>query len=265
MELLMSELRQRLPKEILVPVAALSLASCVCIMLVGGRAFFTGWMKYFFLLWNLFLAWPPLLFAVLAAGRFRQTVSGQRLSGWFWGWSFLWLLFLPNTAYIFTDLMHLQDRRFFNFWLDLAVILSCALTGLILGFVSWFLMQTMVARRYGRAVGWGFVAVTAVLSSFGIYLGRFLRFNSWDVFAQPTRLYQGISSFTSAQPHHLAFFVLFAVFLFVTYLMLYALTWLSSIRLMEETPAAPGSAPAVLPEHGEPTGGQKAADGAVET
>ncbi|MCO5053469.1 MAG: DUF1361 domain-containing protein [Verrucomicrobiae bacterium] len=226
----MSELKGVLPKEIFAPLAALLLASAVCGVFVVVRVLLTGWINYLFLIWNLFLAWLPLVFAVLAQNQFRKMTATEKPSIRFWAWAVLWLLFLPNASYIFTDLVHLQDRRFFNFWLDLTVILSCALTGLILGFVALFLMQSVVTRRYGSWIGWGFVAISTGLSSFGIYLGRFLRFNSWDVIAKPHRLYHGISSFPLGQPQHLAFFGLFAVFLFLTYLMLYALTRLPSPR-----------------------------------
>jgi uncharacterized membrane protein len=190
------------------PLVALIFASLVSVGLVVARAAFTGNVRYSFLIWNLFLAWLPLVFALLANDCFRRTAPATRPGGKFWIFSGLWLLFLPNAYYIFTDLIHLTNRYHFNFWVDLTVILSCALTGLVLGFVSVLLLQSLVAQRYGRLVSWGFVMAIVGLSSFGIYLGRFLRFNSWDVVAKPGQLYQGISAFATGQgePHHFAFF-----------------------------------------------------------
>jgi uncharacterized membrane protein len=232
-------------RETLAPMAALIFASLVSVGLVMARAAFTGNIRYSFLVWNLFLAWLPLVFAVLARDCFRRDGAAERLGGKFWGLSAFWLLFLPNSYYIFTDLIHLTNRYHFNFWVDLTVILSCALTGLVLGFVSLFLMQAIVVRRRGRVVGWIFVAASAGLSSFGIYLGRFLRFNSWDVLAQPGKLYQGISSFATGQgePHHFAFLALFALFLFIAYVMLYALTHLPAGMQFAAAPATPTAAP----------------------
>ncbi|MGC3958758.1 MAG: DUF1361 domain-containing protein [Verrucomicrobiota bacterium] len=224
----MNVLKLLFRRETLAPMAALGLASAVSVGIVLLRVLFTKNLYYSFLIWNLFLAWLPLVFALLVRDTFQRTEAQTNRGGKFWLFSALWLLFLPNAYYIFTDLIHLTNRFHFNFWVDLTVILSCALTGLVLGFVSLFLMQSIVIQRRGLLMGWGFVAAIAGLSSFGIYLGRFLRLNSWDIVAKPGKLYEGISSFAmgQGQPHHFAFLALFAVFLFVGYVMLYALTHL---------------------------------------
>jgi len=223
-------------RETLAPVAAMIFASTVCVALVIARVAWTGRFNYSFLAWNLFLAWLPLVFALLAQESYR---AGEK-PGWrFLGFSAAWLLFFPNAPYIFTDLTHLTSRYFPHFWVDLAVILSCAFTGLVLGFVSLYLMHSVVTRMFGRVAGWLFVAGAAGLCSFGIYLGRFLRFNSWDVIAKPAKLYHGISSVASgehAHQGHFAFLALFATFLFIAYVMLYALTHLPRhLHLTTET------------------------------
>ncbi len=113
------------------------------------------------------------------------------------------------------------------------LILSCALTGLVLGFVSLYLMQGIVKRMAGGTVSWLFVAAIAGLSGFGVWLGRFLRFNSWDVLFKPAKLYHdiGFGAVNSLRPRaSVAFAALFATFVFITYLMLYALTHLRHIQ-----------------------------------
>jgi uncharacterized membrane protein len=90
-------------------------------------------------------------------------------------------------------------------------------------------MQSVVEQMLGRAASWLFIAVVAALSGFGIYLGRFMRFNSWDVVFKPREVYHGIGSWVAdpfAHSHSLAFPLLFGTFVFITYLMLYALTHL---------------------------------------
>jgi len=222
----MQILKLMFKRETFMPVAALTFASATCFALVVARIVWTGNIRYTFLVWNVFLAWLPLMFAILAEDHFQE---GKR-PGWrLLGMSAAWLLFFPNAPYIFTDLVHLTNRFFPHFWVDLTIVLSCAFTGLILGFVSLYLMQSIVTRMLGRVAGWAFVAAAAGLGSFGIYLGRFLRFNSWDVIAKPGKLVESISSVATGQtgqPHQFAFLALFATFLFIAYVMLYALTHL---------------------------------------
>jgi uncharacterized membrane protein len=168
---------------------------------------------------------------VLACERFEKASARD--------WRFLsfgaaWLLFFPNAPYIFTDLMHLMWRFSEHFWLDLVLVLLFALTGLVLGFLSLYLMQSVVKNMYGAAASWIFVAGVACLSSFGVYLGRFLRFNSWDVVFKPYEFYDKLGTWASqpyGKPGTIAFLALFSTFSFISYLMLYALTHLQ--------PAAP--------------------------
>jgi uncharacterized membrane protein len=208
------------------PMLALVFASGLSVALVLARVAWTGQLRFGFLIWNLFLAWLPLAFALLAIDQY----AAHRGRDWrFRASAAAWLLFFPNAPYIFTDLIHLTTRFYGHFWVDLVLILLCALTGLVLGFLSLFLMQSVVARMFGRSASWLFIAVVAGLSGFGIYLGRFLRFNSWDVVFKPLALWHGIGEWASnplAHPNSYAFPALFAVFLFIAYLMLYALTHL---------------------------------------
>jgi uncharacterized membrane protein len=102
----------------------------------------------------------------------------------------LWLLFLPNAPYILTDILHLTRASHAPAWYDLALLLSCAGTGLLLGYLSLIDVQGIVARNFGRACSWIFAFVSLVLSGFAIYLGRFLRWNSWDVLISPTLLFE---------------------------------------------------------------------------
>jgi uncharacterized membrane protein len=230
-------------RETLAPLAALGLATAVSVGIIVTRVIFTHNLRYGFLIWNLFLAWLPVLFALLAREKYRQIQPGERPGGHFLGLAAAWLLFLPNAPYICTDLVHLTSRYFPHFWVDFTIILSCAFIGLVLGFVSLYLMHSMVAQRYGQLAGWLFVAGVAGLSSFGIYLGRFLRLNSWDIIAQPGKLYQGISNVAFGQAHapQFAFLALFATFLLMAYVMLYALTHLPAALQLAAPPGAPAT------------------------
>jgi len=225
---------------------AMGFASAVCVGLVVARVAWTRNIDYFFLIWNLFLAWLPLVPALLA-------VEYRRRHLWLdWRLAVLsgaWLILFPNAPYIFTDIIHLNRGFQAHFWVDLALFLSCAFTGLVLGFVSLYLMQSVVREMYGPRRSWCFVALVAALSGLGIYLGRFLRFNSWDIILRPVELSRSVGKW-AAQPlansHPYAFPFLFAIFLFITYLMLYALTHLRQPHSSGGNPSPPVTAdPAV--------------------
>ena len=142
----MKLLRLLFKPELATPVLALMFASAVCVTLVTTRIVLDHNFRYAFLGWNLFLAWLPLIFALLLC---EQHVQGGRRRGRLAAWGLTWLLFFPNAPYIFTDLMHLTNRFFPHYWTDMLMILSCALTGLMLGFVSLYIVQSVVADRYG--------------------------------------------------------------------------------------------------------------------
>ncbi len=221
------------------PVMALLLASGISVALVIARIAWTGKLGYAFLAWNLLLAWLPLVFALLACDAYHKK-SGRNWR--FIGLGAAWLIFFPNAPYIFTDVIHLTTKYYFHFWIDLVLILTCAVTGLVLGFVSLYLMQSVVMRMVGRWASWFFIAAVAALSGFGIYLGRFLRLNSWDVVLSPLKLCRGIGHWALnplSPSTSYAFPALFATFLFVTYLMLYALTQLKPALTTSPQPAEP--------------------------
>ena len=235
----MKVLKLAFRRETAIPMLALIFASGVCVALVSARIIWTGNIRYGFLVWNLVLAWLPLLLALFACDEYRE---GPGHSWRFRALAAAWLLFFPNAPYIFTDLIHLTTHYYGHFWVDLVLILLCALTGLVLGFLSLFLMQAVVARMIGRVASWLFIAAVAALSGFGIYLGRFLRFNSWDVLFKPLALCHGIGQWAAnpmAHPTSYAFPALFATFLFIAYLMLYALSHLQPAHPVTTSQSTP--------------------------
>lgn len=164
---------------------ALTFASIVSVLLLLSRYFYTGVFLFRFLGWNLLLAWLPFIFALIVI-KFHGKHYVTFVFGTFW------LLFFPNAPYIVTDLLHLRPRGDVPLWYDMILLFSFALTGLCLGFASLALMQMRVTMRWGRLVGWLFVLTALVMSAFGIYIGRFLRWNSWDVFYNPLLLLQDL-------------------------------------------------------------------------
>jgi len=198
---------------------SLALASGVGVALVLARLAMSHQLAYFNLVWNLFLAWLPLGFAVLAGG-FRPP------RGRFLLCAFLWLLFLPNSPYLVTDLVHLKPRPPVPLWFDILLVQSFVLTGLLLGFLSLHLMHRRVSHSFGWRSGWLFTLVVLGLTAFGIYLGRFERWNSWDLFTSPLALSNDIFNMLihpRANKTAFVFTTLCASFLGLAYLALYAL------------------------------------------
>jgi len=107
-------------RETAIPVIALMIASGTSVALVFARMLWTGNPRYSSLVWNLFLAWLPMMFALLACEQYRSA-SGRNWR--FLGLAGAWLLFFPNAPYIFTDLIHLTTRYFPHFWVDLMLCL----------------------------------------------------------------------------------------------------------------------------------------------
>ena len=210
--------------QLLRPFFALIFASAIACSLLGARILLSGNWRQLYLPWNLFLAWLPLLFAWRAASAETDSRAGR----WrFRAHALAWLLLVPNAPYIFTDLWHLPPNSHHRFWGDLILILLFALNGLVLGFLSLYLMQTVVARRFGWVTGWLFAAAASALSGFGVYVGRFLRWNSWDVFMNPIGLLADLAEWLVSIPSAPRLFLLpalFATLLFVAYVLLYALT-----------------------------------------
>ncbi len=208
------------PRQATRVLLALALVSGVSVALVAGRFVRSHPFAYLNLIWNLFLAWLPLGFAFLAGG-FRA--SRRR----FLGCLLLWLLFLPNSPYLVTDLVHLKPRPPVPLWFDILLVQSFVLTGLLLGFLAVYLMHRLVSHSFGWRTGWIFTCATLGLTGFGIYLGRFERWNSWDVFFSPFALSSYICDVIvhpRANKTAVVFSMLCGAFLVLTYLAFYALT-----------------------------------------
>jgi uncharacterized membrane protein len=159
--------------------------SVMCVGLLGFRMYHSGSIRFMFLTWNLFLAWVPLAIALLTYRRLEQ----GRLRGYHGlaGWA-AWLLFFPNAPYIITDLLHLTKRSAVPIWYDSLMVFSYALVGLLAGLLSLHLIHRVMDRLLGRVAAWVVVTGSLLLAGFGVYLGRFERWNSWDLLTNPAGL-----------------------------------------------------------------------------
>jgi len=199
----------------------LNTACFVCITLVLARIAYSDSTRHTGLIWNLFLAWIPFILAY-----FAHAISWKRI----WVYivipfvAFLWLIFFPNAPYMLTDLQDLARGTVgAPLWYDVIIVGWCSWTGTMLGVVSLYLMQDIITRTFGKIIGWIFVFAISGLSSFGIYIGRFVRLNSWDILQDPGETAMEILGLVIDPSRRMAAFtVLYTFFFLFIFLLLYS-------------------------------------------
>ena len=158
-------------------------ASVISVLLAEARIAYSNTHDYSALIWNLILAWIPFVFASIAYG---FSWSRKLLYLVVPVCALIWLVFFPNAPYILTDFQHLStNANNAPIWYDVLMLVWFAWTGLLLGVVSLYFMQEIVTRAFGRTTGWAFTILVTILGSIGIFLGRFYRWNSWDLLGDP--------------------------------------------------------------------------------
>ena len=177
------------------------------------RAIYTDSLTYFFYPWNLFLAIVPVFLSGLLSKQKTLNYKSILLLC-------LWLLFLPNAPYLVTDIFHFFERPPVPMWFDLMLVVSGAWNGVLLCMLSLFKVERFLKRVYRHRFINVFMFLLLVPCGYGIYIGRFLRYNSWDVFTDPL----GIIKTSTHHLHHpfqslnvWLFTFVFAAFLSIIY------------------------------------------------
>ena len=179
----------------------LCLTTLLDLLLVGIRLWHTGFdfsqitefydlamtrsTTFLFLVWNLFLAWVPYTLSLLLPKLPRRWLALPLLA--------VWLVFLPNAPYLVTDLLHLHYRVGVPFWFDVMMIFSFAWTGLLLGFLSILDVQTFLEKNLGKRPAAAIIWAVIGLCAFGVYLGRYQRWNTWDLLLEPYQLFWDVA------------------------------------------------------------------------
>lgn len=192
----MNNYRVNLPKQIIFLIILVFLLVLV----------FTIWFDstYFvYLIWNIFLACIP-FFISLNLFLNKDIFLGFKEESKIYKFKtkivlfsisiFFWIIFFPNTLYLITDLIHLGANALVPFWFDVILLLLCAYIGLYLGLNSLFHIEQILLSKLSNKKTNFIIVVYILISSFGIYLGRFLRFNSWDVFVKPKFILNDVSN-----------------------------------------------------------------------
>ncbi len=156
------------------------------IILLMIRVKITHSFFFMFLVWNLFLAVIPYTITTYLLTRIKI----KKISILFW--FSIWLMFLPNAPYIITDLFHLRLSNPKIIWLDVLVISSFASSGLLLFFLTLTDMKQLLIKHISIKKLKFIMPFIIYLSSFGMYLGRFLRYNSWEIIQNPITLFKDI-------------------------------------------------------------------------
>ncbi len=194
-----------------------------------GFAVLTQHRTYeWYLNWNLFLAWLPLVFAVFLVRMLRRKAwsswEGLLLT-------FLWLVFLPNSFYMVSDFIHLAEVPEAFVLYDSVMFSSFIFCGATLGFLSVFLVHGQLRKRLPASSTNTILGIIFFLCSFAIYLGRNLRWNTWDILINPAGLLFDISDrilHPGAHPQTfaitLSFFVLLTAFYAMAWQVVYTLT-----------------------------------------
>jgi uncharacterized membrane protein len=187
------------------------LFTAFCTSLLIYRIVKSDSLSYIFLAWNLFLALIP--WWVSSYLKKKEALNLKHLP-----FIVLWLLFLPNSPYILTDLFHLRPRDPFPLWFDLVLLLSFAWIGMMV-FLKSLKDMFEILQKYVSPL-WVTIITPFVfwLISFGLYLGRYLRFNSWNVINHPFQLMKQ-STQVLFEKDAIAFTFIFSVFLGFLYFM----------------------------------------------
>lgn len=204
-------------------------ATClVSVLLLVGRILVSDSLRYIFLIWNLVLAAVPALLAWWLVERLKTR-------GWF-AWQQILISagvisFLPNTFYLITDFVHLRQNSEAPLYFDVVMLSSFVFNGMVLGFITIYLLHRQLLRRLDGNRALAAVMFIFLLASFATYLGRFTRFNTWDILLRPAGLLFDVSDrFVNPSQHtdtYIATITLFAV-LATTYLVFY-----TSIKLLK--------------------------------
>ncbi len=215
----MQKRRRFSPRERVV-ISVVELTAVSAVLFVAG-AVTNHSLQFDYLLWNLFLAWLPLLTTLwlIKMLRIRHWSSWSML-----GVTLLWLLLLPNSFYMISDFVHIQDVLRHNLLYDIVMFTTFIFTGVLLGFSSLYMVDAELRKRMSLRSSSSIIAVILVLCSFAVYLGRDLRWNSWDVLVNPAGILFDLSDHFIHPLQHGDMFTITASF-FVLLGSLYVVGW----------------------------------------
>ena len=203
---------------------ALVFSGFVSIGLLLVRIAISGSSRYEFLAWNLLLAAIPLLISIWLVQRVAEygwTKPAQMLL------TIFWLSFLPNSFYLITDFIHLRETYEVGLLFDIVLLMSFALNGIVLGFASIYLVHKQIIKRIPPLSSMLIIQLVLLASSFASYLGRYTRWNSWDIVMRPAGLLFDVSDrFINPSLHEQTYLTTILIFSLLS--SLYLVVWQSA-------------------------------------
>ena len=197
-------------------VMLLLLTTIIASGLVITRVYITHHLTFLFLLWNLFLAWIPFFISRYMMYSDTSKRKWYRNLGLF----LVWLIFFPNAPYILTDLVHLQHRSDMPFWYDMMILLFFCFNSLFLAFASMIHMKRVIDKFFRQTLSHIIILLIFIMTSLGVYIGRFQRYNSWDILTDPVNLVRDVCALILNAGNDLRFlymFVFLSLFLIINY------------------------------------------------
>lgn len=209
----------KIPNSIIYLLGLAVLLNILRIMLFGNTSFI-------YILWNILLAFIPFFISsilILNTDPASQSQGGKNniIKPFFIIGFILWLIFLPNAPYVITDFIHLGKIHAVPVMYDTFLLFASASVALLMGLYSLFHMEKMLLLKFPKKTTNILIAIIILFTSFGMYLGRFLRFNSWDLFTSHNSIAFGIWNALSS-PNNLmniySYTILFFIFIYVSYI-----------------------------------------------
>lgn len=161
-----------------------------------------------YLVWNLFLAFIPYLLSIELASlvKNKQPLWMQAAL------LIIWLIFFPNAMYVVTDFIHLYEQTYLPVWFDIAQIFSYTWIAFFFGFLSLYKIEKIITKKYSSKISYIFIGASTFLASIGVYLGRQLRWNSWDLFIHPWQVIINLVDILSNLENFLGFIAMTTTF-----------------------------------------------------
>lgn len=204
---------------------SLALISALCLFLFVFRIVASESFRYGFIPWNLGLVWLAFGLGLLAAERLKKPIGPGT-----WLILILWLGFLPNSWYVLTDFVHIYPTGEISQLYDIVLIATLTIVGFCAGFASLMAVHSQLVKKLSKRTAGLVVGGVLLLCSFGIYLGRDLRWNTWDVVRDPAGLILDLSDRIVDPLGHPRFITITGLF-FILLSSLYAAIWYVSSEL----------------------------------